>query len=347
MYLTWIDEYLIWNPRDYGGLDYLTVKGDEVWTPDFRILNKKVDSAVLKDGMTEETFKVLANGTVGFILTGELKTRCDVDPEKFPVDCHECEVIMAVSLFNNHQVLKWDGERSFIHFDVVKDAHALWSMERVYVIQAHRTLIMKLVLKRLPEYYLYNIVFPASSLSLLSMFTFFIPINGGERVSFGMTIYLTFMVLMLQVSSLLPVNSQNISTIGKYFLQLISSSLVAIFNSVVMSYFGNASMMPRNGRIQPHLLPLDTIANGDFKDLVCFETRKNDMNNEADDKCQNPQENKNINKMASYNGRRRNCNLLRVFDWVTLAVCFLVSAEAHIELYLVINQETCPSVQEQ
>lgn len=139
----------------------------------------------------------------------------------------------------------------------------------------------------------------------------------------------------------------NYSLPGKYFLQLISSSLVAIFNSVVMSYFGNASMMPRNGRIQPHLLPLDTIANGDFKDPVCFETRKNDMNNEADGKCQNPQENKNINKMASYNGRRRNCNLLRVFDWVTLAVCFLVSAEAHIELYLVINQETCPSVQEQ
>lgn len=103
-------------------------------------------------------------------------------------------------------------------------------------------------------------------------------------------------------------------------------------------------MMTRNARVQPYSLPRDKITNEDCKD--CFEIRKNEMNNDAS-KCPIPEEDKHTCKKPSYHGRRRYCSPLRVFDWFTLAVCFLVSVEAHIELYWVINQDTCPSVQEQ
>lgn len=74
-------------------------------------------------------------------------------------------------------------------------------------------------LLRLPAHYIYNIVIPASALSILAVLAFFIPIEEGERLGFGMTIFLSFMVLMLQVSSILPENSKSVSAVGRFIFQ--------------------------------------------------------------------------------------------------------------------------------
>ena len=37
---TWVDGYLNWDPVMYGGVAFFTSTGNEVWTPDFEILNK-------------------------------------------------------------------------------------------------------------------------------------------------------------------------------------------------------------------------------------------------------------------------------------------------------------------
>lgn len=35
----WIDEYLKWNPKEYGGVDQIWIPAIDIWTPDIFINN--------------------------------------------------------------------------------------------------------------------------------------------------------------------------------------------------------------------------------------------------------------------------------------------------------------------
>lgn len=36
----WIDEYLVWNPEDFGGITELRIPCDKIWLPDIVLYNK-------------------------------------------------------------------------------------------------------------------------------------------------------------------------------------------------------------------------------------------------------------------------------------------------------------------
>ena len=36
----WKDEYMVWNPDDYGGLNETRVLPEQIWTPDILLYNK-------------------------------------------------------------------------------------------------------------------------------------------------------------------------------------------------------------------------------------------------------------------------------------------------------------------
>lgn len=176
----------------------------------------RIESAFLQYGLEVEKLFVMSNGTIQAILVGKLHTMCDVNPENFPNDCHACSILMGISETSKQQVIVWDTE-PFENIDSIRNTHALWTVEKVETVPIGPPhLLFNVVLKRLPAHYIYNIVYPAAVLAILSICSFFIPIHEGERVSFGVTIFLSFMVLMLQVTDLLPENSRNISVVGMY-----------------------------------------------------------------------------------------------------------------------------------
>ena len=35
----WMDEYLVWEPSDYGGVDMIWIPAMQIWTPDIFINN--------------------------------------------------------------------------------------------------------------------------------------------------------------------------------------------------------------------------------------------------------------------------------------------------------------------
>lgn len=156
----------------------------------------------------------MSNGTIQAIIIGELHTMCDINPENFPSDCHSCGIVMGIPDTSKQQVIVWDTE-PFKNIDTIRNTHALWTVENVETVPiGPPNAMFNVVLKRLPAHYIYNIVYPAAALAILSIGNFFIPIDEGERVSFGVTIFLSFMVLMLQVTDMLPENSRNISVVG-------------------------------------------------------------------------------------------------------------------------------------
>lgn len=184
-------------------------------------------SVLLENGYSSEVFKINNNGTVETILTGELDTICDVKPKSFPFDCQSCYVIMGPpTVSGTYEVPVWHNASPVLDLEAVRDQHPFWRVEQVTTSASASQFgsafaILNIKLKRLPHIYVYTLVLPASSLSVLAVSTFFIPIYQGERVSFCVTIFLSYMVLMLQVSEMLPEDSRDLPDIGKvYFMTL-------------------------------------------------------------------------------------------------------------------------------
>ena len=70
-------------------------------------------------------------------------------------------------------------------------------------------------LQRLPAYYLLNIIVPTIILALLSAFTFYVPVDSGEKLSLSITILLSFALFLLILSDNTPNISHNLPFLGK------------------------------------------------------------------------------------------------------------------------------------
>ena len=78
----------------------------------------------------------------------------------------------------------------------------------------YSTVKFHLHLERLPAYYLLNIIIPTVVLALLSAFTFYVPVDSGEKLSLSITILLSFSVFLLMLSENTPQVSQDLPFLG-------------------------------------------------------------------------------------------------------------------------------------
>lgn len=70
-------------------------------------------------------------------------------------------------------------------------------------------------IKRRVLYYMFNIVFPCLWLAILSVMTFWLPPDSGEKITLGITVLLAFSVFMLLVAESMPKTSESVPLIGK------------------------------------------------------------------------------------------------------------------------------------
>jgi len=65
-----------------------------------------------------------------------------------------------------------------------------------------------------------NIVFPCIWLSLLSVMTFWLPPDSGEKVSLGMTVVVALSVFKLLIADSLPKTSDSVPLIGMFYVSV-------------------------------------------------------------------------------------------------------------------------------
>jgi len=56
---SWDDDYLVWNPDDYDGVNRLTLPPTQIWRPDIGIDNRYAQTEVSFDWPSIKTTKVL------------------------------------------------------------------------------------------------------------------------------------------------------------------------------------------------------------------------------------------------------------------------------------------------
>ena len=90
-------------------------------------------------------------------------------------------------------------------------------------------------LKRKAKYYIQNFLLPTILLTVLNLMTFILPHDSGERASYSITVFLSMVVMLTILNSVLPESSNNTCIFALYLvIETGLSTLMTIINIVLI-----------------------------------------------------------------------------------------------------------------
>ncbi|ELT89221.1 hypothetical protein CAPTEDRAFT_91759, partial [Capitella teleta] len=211
----WSDVRLSWNQSEYSKINYVSINSNLIWTPDMILRNSYEDFySILEDKRFKAT--VQPDGAVNLWFAGKVKVLCDLDLTFFPFDRQACYL----------QLNSWTYESKAVRLVTVRDQITLintnnpqWEITKTTIHVGNESFpdgtnyesVFGVVhVTRRPLFFLYSIVLPCTGLSLVSMVMFCLPPDGGEKVSLGVTILLSYVVFQLLLSEILPRSSEEV-----------------------------------------------------------------------------------------------------------------------------------------
>lgn len=183
---------------------------------------------------------ISSTGDISWLSPAIITTACRVDIVNFPFDSQKCLLEFGSWTYNG---LKIDIQ---LHKDKVDTSdyksNKEWHLEdapaeRVVVKytccpETYPSLKFYLVVKRRAMFYIFNLIIPCGMITLLSFFSFILPPNSGERVSFVITVMLSLSVYMLLVTEKMPQAAET-PLASEFFMAM----LVLVAVSLVVTCF--------------------------------------------------------------------------------------------------------------
>ena len=166
--------------------------------------------------------KVLANGDVTWSIAGQFRTRCSVNMRMFPFDTQKCMlevglISQPVTYLNTAAVGKTSFDRAI--YGESEEFKLLANSTETSLSGNFSSAVFQIILLRRSGYYVLNIILPCCLLAFLSLVTFCLPVNSGERVSLQITVLLSQSVYQLILTNYVPVTSINIPVLSEYHLE--------------------------------------------------------------------------------------------------------------------------------
>lgn len=158
-----------------------------------------------------------------------LESTCAVSITYFPFDVQTCELKFTAWSYTKALVEINKGSRG-IQLEEYSP-NASWDLIDTSANEINTdeaAVVFKVKLKRKPRFYIINIIVPVIFLSILNVFSFFLPVTSGERAGYSITVFLSLAVFLTIVSEQLPNNSENTSLLAVYIMLVSGLSTVIV-----------------------------------------------------------------------------------------------------------------------
>ncbi|XP_048763712.1 acetylcholine receptor subunit alpha-like 2 [Ostrea edulis] len=221
----WIDQYLPWPPDKYGNVTHLVVPEDLMWTPAISIANPTDRIPIFPEDLF--SVRIYFNGQAIWLKGGTVRTMCKPNLRYYPFDEHTCYVqfITLDHVYNEIRLLaelKSDVYENFGEWDIY-ESEAYSSLLDLF-----SCAVYKFKIRRRPEFSVLSICIPILCLGLLNACVFLIPPECGERISFAITVLLSFAVFMTIVSAIMPKNTDPVPILCYVLMLMLLESGVIV-----------------------------------------------------------------------------------------------------------------------
>ncbi|XP_060937511.1 neuronal acetylcholine receptor subunit alpha-7-like [Limanda limanda] len=250
--MQWYDHYLQWNQSEYPGVKNLRFTSDQIWTPDILLYNSAHDKF---DATFKTNVLVNSSGFCEYLPPGIFVSTCNVDVRWFPFDIQRCELKFGSWTFDGWlldiQMKEADvsGYQRNGEWDLVEVPGGRHEVFYDCCAEPYPDITFVVTLRRRTLFYALNLLLPCVLLSSMTLVSFLLPANSGEKISLGITVLLSLTVFMLMVAEIMPATSDSVPLIGQYF----ASTMVIVGMSVVATvmvlsfhhHSPNSGQMPR------------------------------------------------------------------------------------------------------
>ncbi|XP_077144430.1 5-hydroxytryptamine receptor 3A-like [Ranitomeya variabilis] len=238
--MIWENQFIFWNPEDFCGINRILIPEGSVWIPDINI------SEITEDDSLDVLYMQLYhNGTIRRTKTLKVVTTCPLDLYNFPFDTQKCNLTFGTSMNPVSDVLLVPSSSDVLVTltSMQEFAKSEWDLKKINVFHVNVSksgevwskVIYQILIRRAPVLYVINLIIPACLLVLVDVASMFIPMEGGERLGFKITVVLGFSVLLLILNDFLP-NTDNPPILGVFCMVCLLIMIISIIDSIFISY---------------------------------------------------------------------------------------------------------------
>lgn len=203
--MEWNDDKLKWNVSNYGNFSRISLAQHEIWQPDITLYNS-INHNVDYYGNTN--FLVDHNGSVIWVPPATLKTLCDANLRYWPFDSHTCTLQFGswVHHANEIDIVPKKPNQFFELFIESPEWHINDVSHSRNVIlyeccpDPYVSVQYNITIERRSSIYHTVILAPAFVIILLTLLTFWLPAQYGEKILLNGVIALIIVLFLLYFS---------------------------------------------------------------------------------------------------------------------------------------------------
>lgn len=233
--ISWTDEVMQWDPKDYSETNVIKVPVSEIWTPSL-IIMKAFDGDGLVGDQDTDISKINSTGHVQWVPEGIYSVVCNVDIKYYPFDEQVCAITYYVS----------DETITTVELDHPSDVkldeyseNSAWKITQVskrrYLQYNTYYIDVEFRLQRRANFATFTLIMPLLMLAFLNISIFLVPIGSGEKGSFAITIFLSYGIFVTIVSDTLPDNSLQVSYFLLFIIVLLFMSVLSVFYTIIQA----------------------------------------------------------------------------------------------------------------
>ncbi|XP_063727421.1 neuronal acetylcholine receptor subunit alpha-7-like [Symsagittifera roscoffensis] len=251
---SWIDPNLKWDPLDFCNITEIRMKETEVWVPDIVITNSVAEFTRPLDTMIP--LQVRHTGEVKWNSPSMRHVSCPIRVKFFPYDRQKCKLDLVSWTYTSDKLRLTTKTQAGFDLSSTHDSGE-WSVKNttfkeslVYYEKSnasHYHLQFRIVIERRPLYYLFYLFVPSSLIMVLSLMTFLLPAESGEKATLAVMVLLSLLILMVSVSEKLPANSKDMPLLSIYFVaNMLTVSISMVFSVAIINMHFHAREMGSN-----------------------------------------------------------------------------------------------------
>uniref|UniRef100_A0A3P9KLN6 5-hydroxytryptamine (serotonin) receptor 3B n=1 Tax=Oryzias latipes TaxID=8090 RepID=A0A3P9KLN6_ORYLA len=236
----WRDEFLVWDPEEFDGINEISLSSDALWVPDVIV------SEFVKEGKSPPIPYVYVNssGSVKNYRPIQAVLACSLEMYAFPFDKQNCsltfrswlhsvnEIDLALwrsadAIANDKREFMNDGEWELLS---IPSQYRQISQDNTDYSQIQ----FNLLIRRRPLLYVVGLLIPSIFLMLVDVVSFYLPLDSGMRIAFKISILLGYTVFRVNLTDDLPASAVKTPLIGVFFVACKAMLMLSLTKSILV-----------------------------------------------------------------------------------------------------------------
>jgi hypothetical protein len=240
--LKWKDDLLCWDPDANKNIRTLNFPLSNIWSPNLYLLNCAEEFLIYKGDPKTKEVEFSSDGQARLFFMEVLTTTCTSNIAFYPNDLHHCKIYLS-TLSSASKLRMGLAEIDVVDFEINGEWKLGEIKSQVEFLESKNIerVVITIALERRMLFHIINVLSPVVFLGLVNVVVFKLPVDSGERISFAMTVLLSFAVYMTLIADKMPQTSNTTSVFCMYLMAMLTySTLITFATTYSISCYHNS-----------------------------------------------------------------------------------------------------------